>query len=163
MDPRDWQAPLAVIVGALFLIVMARANATYWLGRAIVAGTARSRWARVVDSRAYRVGADWLNRWGAPAVTVSFLTIGVQTMVNLAAGVTRMPLRRYVPAVTVGCVIWALMYGTVGFVGFVAVERMWAWSPSVTLVAGLALAAALVVWVVRQRVARQVAVPVTPR
>ena len=138
MDPTTWQAPFAVVVGALFVIVMLRANATYWLGRAIIAGTGRSRWARILDTRAYRVGSSWLNRWGAPAVALSFLTVGVQTMVNLSAGVTRMPLRRYLPSVTVGSVIWAFLYGTVGFAGFVAVQKMWQQNHLLTI-AGVAL------------------------
>lgn len=149
-DPTSWNAPFAVVVVALFAIVMARANATYWLGRGLAAGAERSRWQRLLTSPHYASGARWLNRWGAPAVSLSFLTVGIQTMVNLAAGVTRMPLRRYLPAVTVGCIIWAFMYGTVGFIGWFAVVRLWERSPALT-VAVLAAGAAVVVWVVTRR------------
>ncbi|WP_353081884.1 DedA family protein [Tessaracoccus lapidicaptus] len=149
-DPTSWNAPFAVVVVALFAIVMARANATYWLGRGLAAGAARTRWQRLLTSPHYASGARWLNRWGAPAVSLSFLTVGIQTMVNLAAGVTRMPLRRYLPAVTVGCIIWAFMYGTVGFIGWYAVVRLWERSPALT-VAVLAAGAAVVVWVVTRR------------
>lgn len=140
-EPTTWDAPLAVVVLALFVIVMLRANGTYWLGRALAAGARRSRWEKVLESRHYATGARWLNRWGAPAVSLSFLTIGIQTMVNLAAGVARMPLRRYLPAVIVGCVMWAFLYGTVGFIGWVAVGALWDRSPALT-VALLTLAAA---------------------
>ena len=140
-EPTTWDAPLAVVVLALFVIVMLRANGTYWLGRALAAGARRSRWEKVLESRHYATGARWLNRWGAPAVSLSFLTIGIQTMVNLAAGVARMPLRRYLPAVIVGCVMWAFLYGPVGFIGWVAVGALWDRSPALT-VALLALAAA---------------------
>ncbi len=140
-EPTTWDAPLAVVVLALFVIVMLRANGTYWLGRALAAGARRSRWEKVLESRHYATGARWLNRWGAPAVSLSFLTIGIQTMVNLAAGVAQMPLRRYLPAVIVGCVMWAFLYGTVGFIGWVAVGALWDRSPALT-VALLALAAA---------------------
>ena len=140
-EPTTWDAPLAVVVLALFVIVMLRANGTYWLGRALAAGARRSRWEKVLESRHYATGARWLNRWGAPAVSLSFLTIGIQTKVNLAAGVARMPLRRYLPAVIVGCVMWAFLYGTVGFIGWVAVGALWDRSPALT-VALLTLAAA---------------------
>ena len=140
-EPTTWDAPLAVVVLALFVIVMLRANGTYWLGRALAAGARRSRWEKVLESRHYATGARWLNRWGAPAVSLSFLTIGIQTMVNLAAGVAQMPLRRYLPAVIVGCVMWAFLYGTVGFIGWVAVGALWDRSPALT-VALLTLAAA---------------------
>ncbi|MGV8847497.1 DedA family protein [Tessaracoccus sp.] len=150
MDPTTWQAPFAVVVGALFVIVMLRANATYWLGRAITAGTGRSRWARVLDTRAYRVGSGWLNRWGPPAVALSFLTVGVQTMVNLSAGVSRMPLRRYLPSVTVGSVIWAFLYGTVGFAGFVAVRQLWRQSPAITVGAAVLLVGVVAIVLLRR-------------
>lgn len=150
MDPTTWQAPFALVVGALFIIVMLRANATYWLGRAIAAGTGRSRWRRILDTKAYATGARWLNRWGPPAVALSFLTIGIQTMVNLSAGVARMPLRRYLPSVTVGSVIWAFLYGTVGFAGFVAVQRLWEASLFLT-VGGVVLLVVVLVFVLTRR------------
>ena len=157
-DPTTWDAPFAVVVLALFVIVMLRANGTYWLGRALAAGARRSRWERLLGSRHYATGARWLNRWGAPAVSLSFLTIGIQTMVNLAAGVARMPLRRYLPAVTVGCMMWAFMYGTVGFIGWLALEALWVRSPALTL-AVVALAAAGLVWAVSRRDRVPAAVP----
>ena len=38
MDPTQWNVPFPLIVGALFVIVMVRANATFWLGRLGSAG-----------------------------------------------------------------------------------------------------------------------------
>ena len=149
-DPTTWDAPFGVVVLALFVIVMLRANGTYWLGRALAAGARRSRWEKLLESRHYATGARWLNRWGPPAVSLSFLTIGIQTMVNLAAGVAQMPLRRYLPAVTVGCVLWAFMYGTVGFIGWMAVAALWQRSPALT-VALLTVAVAGVVWALARR------------
>lgn len=139
-DPTTWEAPFAVVVIAMFCIVMARANGTYWLGRGITKGAASTRLKHLLDSKHYATGARWLNRWGPPAVTLSFLTIGIQTMVNLAAGVTRMPLRRYLPAVTVGCIIWAFMYSTVGFIGWAAVVKLWEISPLAVLALAVVLA-----------------------
>ncbi len=151
MDPTTWQAPFLVVVGALFVIVMLRANATYWVGRAIVARTGRSRYSRLLNSRAYAVGASWINRWGAPAVALSFLTIGVQTMVNLAAGAARMPMRRYFPSVVVGSVAWAFLYATVGIVGFIAVRNMWSINPGLTIGLGLLLVGVVAVVLTRKR------------
>jgi len=151
MDPTTWQAPFLVVAGALFVIVMLRANATYWVGRAIVARTGRSRYSRLLNSRAYAVGASWINRWGAPAVALSFLTIGVQTMVNLAAGAARMPMRRYFPSVVVGSVAWALLYATVGIVGFIAIRNMWSINPGLTIGLGLLLAGVMAVVLTRKR------------
>lgn len=139
-DPTTWEAPFAVVVLALFCIVMARANGTYWLGRGIARGASMTKMRRLLESKHYATGARWLGRWGAPAVTLSFLTVGIQTMVNMAAGVTRMPLRQYLPAVTVGCVVWAFMYSTVGFIGWAALVKLWSVSPWAVITLG-ALAA----------------------
>ena len=149
-DPTTRDAPYAIVVAALWVIVMLRANATYWLGRGIAAGARRTKAAKLLDSRHYERGASWLNRWGAPAVSLSFFTIGIQTMVNLAAGVTRMPLRRYLPAVISGSVIWAFLYGTVGFIGWAAVVRLWQMSPPLVIVVGV-LGVGALVWAVACR------------
>lgn len=150
----DWPYPLAV--GVLFLIALARGNATYWLGRAAQAGARRTRGRRLVESPAFERAGRLLNRWGPPVVSVSFLTIGFQTVVNLAAGVSRMPLRRYLPAVGVGAFLWALLYATVGFVAFAAWFRLYDRSPALALVVAVVLVAALAAFVLRQlRPARQ--------
>ena len=108
--------PFPWAFGVLFLIVMARANATYWIGRGAESGAERTRLSAVLGSPKFRRAQGFVSRWGAPIVTISFLTIGLQTLINLAAGVARMPLRRYLPAVALGSIVWALLYATVGFV-----------------------------------------------
>ena len=99
----DWisQQPFALAFVLLFVIVMLRANATYWLGRGTLNGGRLSKkMARHLEGptmlRAQRLSA----RLGIVAVPLSFLTIGVQTAINFSAGFTLMPLRRYLPAVT---------------------------------------------------------------
>ena len=64
-----------------------------------------------------------VNKWGAPVVAFSFLTIGFQTACNAAAGLTGMPLRRYLPALAVGGFAWAIIYATVGLVAGAARAR----------------------------------------
>lgn len=150
MDPTTWGAPYPIVVGALFVIVMARANGTYWLGRAAAAGTERTRLRRLLHAPGYVRAVRWIDRFGAPAVSLSFLTVGFQTLINLAAGVTRMSLRHYLPAVTVGSVIWALVYATIGFVGVTAFTGLYGKSP--VLAVGIAVSAVglLAWWIVAQ-------------
>ncbi len=148
MDPTTWDAPFPVVYAAMFVIVMFRANATYWLGRAATLGTERTRLRHLVQSRGYARASGWIERWGPPAVTVSFLTIGVQTLVNLAAGVMRMPLRHYLPAVTGGCLIWALVYSTVGVVGLAAFRMVWERSPAAAVACVVVVVGLLAWWVV---------------
>jgi membrane protein DedA with SNARE-associated domain len=65
-----------------------------------------------------------------------------------------MPLRRYVPALTVGAILWAFLYATVGLATLAAWRRVYELSPRVAigslavLLAGLA---GYIVWQVRHR------------
>src|SRR6476469_3535636 len=133
---------------------MVRANATYWLGRGVQSGARRTRLSGMLASPRFRRAQDVIARWGAPIVTVSFLTVGVQTLINLAAGVARMPLRRYLPAVALGSIIWALLYATVGFVTVAAWRKLYELAPVGTVIGTVLLLAAMigfVWWQLRQR------------
>lgn len=101
------ELPLGWAYLTLFVIVTLRANATYWVGRLIVAGGRRSeKIERFLDGPTMARAEKFSRGWGVLAVPLSFLTIGIQTAVNLSAGALRMPLSRYLPAVTLGCMIW---------------------------------------------------------
>ncbi len=104
-----------------FCGALARGSATYWAGRALRYGGGRSRFARHLDRPAVVRAEAFVRRFGAPAVAVSFLTIGFQTAVNAAAGALQMPWWRYLPGVVVGALFWATIYTTIGF----AVLQAW--------------------------------------
>lgn len=130
-----WQAFLA-----LFASAIVRSNGTYWLGRGAIASWRRYRGAHG-DLTARAEGL--LRRLGPAAVTLSYLTVGVQTAIHLTAGVMRMPLRWYVPAAVAGSVIWAVLYATVGLAvvqAWLAAEAGSWWGIAVVAVAVLALA-----------------------
>jgi membrane protein DedA with SNARE-associated domain len=102
-----WQA-----FAALWAIVMARSNATYWVGRGAIAGW---RHHRPAQKQANQARAEALvRRLGPAAVALSYLTIGIQTTIHLTAGLLRMPQRYYVPAAVVGSMAWAALYATIG-------------------------------------------------
>ena len=123
---RIAEQPFAIAFGTLFVIVMLRANATYWLGRgALYGGTLSEKLAHRLEGPTMQRAQRFSARFGVIAVPLSFLTIGIQTAINFSAGFTRMPLRRYLPAVVVGCVLWALLYSTVGMVGWGAITTLW--------------------------------------
>jgi membrane protein DedA with SNARE-associated domain len=145
---EGWPYPVAF--GTLFVIVLLRAGATYALGRGAHAGAGRTRLVRLTRRPGFRRGEELVQRWGAPVVTVSFLTVGVQTVVNLAAGLARMPLRRYVPALVVGSLLWAFIYATVWSAGFAAWRRLWELSPVAAIVVVVTLLLGLVGYVIAQ-------------
>jgi membrane protein DedA with SNARE-associated domain len=123
----DW--PFALTFGALFVLALARATATYWAGRALRYGGQHTALARHLDRPAVVRAEAVVRRFGAPAVAVSFLTIGFQTAVNAAAGALRMPWWRYLPGVVVGALFWATVYTTIGFAVLTAWfgDHPWPW------------------------------------
>jgi membrane protein DedA with SNARE-associated domain len=116
LEGRPFVIAFAVLLGIVFL----RAQATYWAGRGVVTGAMHTRLAdRLGTPRMTRaIGA--LNRWGLPVVTISFLTVGFQTVVNAGAGLTRMRWGRYTLAMLPGCAAWAAIYATVGLAAVTA-------------------------------------------
>jgi membrane protein DedA with SNARE-associated domain len=139
----------AVYVTA-FCIVMARAQATYWLGRGVARGMGGTRVAHLLASPRAVLVVDRIHRWGPPAVTVSFLTVGVQTLVNLAAGYLRMPFGRYLVALVLGCLIWAAVWTTVGTAVVYAAILLFLLHPAALAAAG-ALAAGVAAWLLARR------------
>lgn len=144
----DW--PVAAAFAFLFAVAMLRAGATYALGRGARGASARSERTTRLLARPEVVRAERVvGRFGGPAVTLCFLTVGVQTAVNAAAGLLRMPLRRYLPALAVGAAIWATIYVTVGLA---VLSAVWGGRPWIL---GVALAVVLVVAVVARVVRRR--------
>jgi len=164
------------LVGALVVVVFFRAQGTYWLGRAVTASARRLRsrplrggdsrdpgwWERTVvrverwsNGESGRRAAARLHRWGPIAVTLSFLTVGIQTAVNGTAGLSRMSFTRYTLAMLPGCVAWALIYASVGLAAFYAAVALAARSPWVLMAVALALLVAIAAAVTRRRRQRQ--------
>lgn len=86
-----------------------------------------SRLARRLDGPGLRRAEALMARYGAPLVTLSFLTVGVQTLLNAAAGGLRMPLLRYVAAAALGSLLWAGLYTSAGFAALDAVRGALPW------------------------------------
>ena len=132
-------------------LAMMRSHTMYWIGRGITAWTARSRWVSLLESPVYARAQAWSARWGVLAVPVSFLTVGIQSVIQLSAGVARMPLRRYVAATAAGAIAWAAVYTTIGM----AILTAWLTGPTGRLICLLILTAlVLVVAIRRSRVMR---------
>ena len=134
--------PFPFVYAVFFVGAVIRANATYWLGRGARTGGENTRAARRLHSTAVRRAETVISRFGAPAVALSFLTVGVQTALNFAAGVLRMPLWRYEIGVVIGALMWAGIYSTIGFAVFGAwvSQSPWLW-----VGAALALVALVVI------------------
>jgi membrane protein DedA with SNARE-associated domain len=95
-----------------------------------------------------------VNRWGAPVVALSFLTVGFQTAANFAAGLTRMPWHRYLPALVIGGLAWAIIYATVGLAAVVGWLELFLRNPVVACLLLVLVVALVVGLVLRRRRAR---------
>ncbi|MHC6221168.1 DedA family protein [Arthrobacter sp. MMS24-S77] len=143
------ELPFEVALGSLFAVVMVRVNATYWVGRGAAAGVERTRFAGALHRPKAAKAQVLIQRFGPYAVVLTFLTIGLQTAVNLAAGAARMPLRRYLPAAMAGSAIWAFVYATIGLAAIDAWLAVVAASPLAAVLLVLALAGlgvCMVIW-----------------
>ncbi|MGC4174933.1 DedA family protein [Demequina sp.] len=132
----------------LLCVVFLRAQATYWIGRGLRRGAAgsesqpqrRAGMARRFSGPAWQRAQDFVEKWGFVAIPVSFLTIGFQTLVNAAAGFTRMRWDLYTAAMIPGCAAWAAVYSVVGF------SLVAAWKESPWLFVAVVVALVGVAW-----------------
>jgi len=123
-------APFAAIFAFFFAVAFVRTQATYWVARVVATQTLErttpsnrllaqaQAWS---TTPAAQRGVATVNRWGVLAVPLSFCAVGTKTVVNGAAGLTRMPfLTRYLPALVVGCLVHATIYATIGWAAWTA-------------------------------------------
>lgn len=143
--------PFAVLYAFLLVVVFLRAQATYWLGRAVAAGMLRTRWSRHFTGPRVTRAIGSIERWGWPIIPLSFLTIGFQSAVNAGAGVIRMRWIRYTLAMVPGCLVWALVYSLGGLAAFQAGVALAARSPWALVAAIVVVAAVVVALVLRAR------------
>lgn len=104
--------PFWVVYVTLLVVIMLRAPATHLLGRGVGAGASRGRLGERLGPK-LDTAKQRIDRYGAPVVTLSFLTIGMQTAVHFASGTVRMRLSVYLTATFIGGLIWAGLWGTV--------------------------------------------------
>ena len=159
--------PVAVGLLCLFGIVLARSHLTYWAGRGVARGArfegerrhGPAWWQRTVDRTARltatpsaRRGVALVHRWGPLAVTLAYVTVGIQTAVFVGAGLVRMPYLRFTLASIPGAVAWAIIWGTVGIGAVWGALALAAGSPwGVVVVVVVALVVGVVVWAARRR------------
>lgn len=144
------ELPLIPAIAILWGIVLLRAGGTYALARGAHRLAHRGRLAELLEGPRVATAIEVINRWGAPVVAASFLTVGFQTAANAAAGLTRMPLRRYLPALLIGGLAWACIYATVGLAALALWFELF-WRSPWAAVAVLAVLAVAVVAIVRIR------------
>jgi membrane protein DedA with SNARE-associated domain len=138
------------VVGAAIVGGFVGDSLGFWVGRVwgerIFAG--EGRWARLLGSKRNKVN-DLFGRHPLYAVTMARLVSFVRTVMPMAAGMSDITYRRYVPYEVAGLLCWAALYVTLG------VGARGSWIGATRLLgAGGALAflvAGVVVWVTLRR------------
>ena len=105
----------------------------------------RARWVSLIESPMYARAQAWSARWGVLAVPMSFLTVGLQSFIQISTGVARMPLHRYAAATAAGAIAWASVYTTIGM----AILTAWITGPIGRIVCLLTVAVLVVIVVIR--------------
>jgi membrane protein DedA with SNARE-associated domain len=156
----DWIRSQPFALAALFLTAVAavRSQCTYWLGRGVRAGVIRAAWAKRLTSDNASAGVMRLEKWGWPCIPVSFLTVGLQTAVNLSAGLIGWRWPRYTAAAVPGWIAWGCVYAAGGLAAFAALAALATGSPrlAAAVIEGLVcVVVGLIVWGRQRRLRRQ--------
>lgn len=163
--------PVGIAILGLFVIVMARSHGTYWAGRGVVRGAQGTHqleaspgwWHATMDrlegwtsTDAAQKGLGLVRRWGAPAVSLAYLTVGLQTAIFASAGIIKMPYLRFTLASIPGALVWAVVWATVGFGAVWGAINLFSASPWALLAAVIVVAAVIggLVWFRLSRRAR---------
>ncbi len=143
----------------LFSVVALRSSATYGLGRyghylAMKAkkpsgGFPLRIWSSVHSEKTTNA-MDMLRRRGWVAIPICFLTVGVQTVICVAAGAIGMSLPTWIASAFAGWLAWAAIYSTIGFAVWGAAVSTAAGSP-VGIAITVTVVVALLVYVVLVR------------
>ncbi|MBX6769289.1 MAG: VTT domain-containing protein, partial [Actinomadura rubrobrunea] len=98
--------PLWAAVVASVLIIFARGQAYYWIGRGVGPRVYASRAGRRIGERRLRRVERLVARRGAVAVFAAHWVAGFRHAIPVCAGVTRMPIPRYLLASALGSLLW---------------------------------------------------------
>lgn len=156
----SWTWPIFLFI-FFFIGAMLRGQAIYWLaryftGRAADANTASAGWRKrfstwISSSRTER-GMSLIRRWGLPVIPLGYLTVGIQSLIFIGAGILRVPALTFTLVQIPGALAWALIYTTIGFAMWNATIAALAGSPAGLLtLAAIIIAIAAIVTIRRRR------------
>ena len=153
--------PFWVVYATLLVVIMLRAPATHLIGRGLGKGVTRGRMGERLGPK-LDAAKERIDRYGAPVVTLSFLTVGMQTAIHFASGAVRMRFPLYLAATFVGGLVWAGLWGTVisGLVGSWLVLFLDSPWTALGVVVVAVLAVTILVLRHRRKAAAQAKVPV---
>lgn len=147
----DWLAnlPLWQATVFLFIVVFFRAQMTFWLGKLMHKGFIKSRIKKNKDHHLEekKAGILALEKYGWPVIPLSFLTVGFQTFVQLAAGLLNWNWFKYTLVAIPGYLAWGFIYafgglnlfrsivnGSIGLLAIVLIFICLVWTAGILIV-----------------------------
>ena len=116
----EHQLPASMIfIGGLYAAIGSTlgASITYWIarrgGRPIIDKLAR--WVRIDSAHITRVESQF-HHWGTGLVLVGRVIPGIRTLINIPAGLARMPFLTFLAATFIGAYIWCTLLIGAGYV-----------------------------------------------
>lgn len=100
-----WQATLFMFAG-----VFCRAQTTFWIGKFAHLGIIKTNWGKKKIDSEDKMGMLILKKYGWPIIPLSFLTVGLQSVIQLGAGLLDWKWLKYTLAALPGYVVWAFVY-----------------------------------------------------
>lgn len=150
-----WPAATAgSVVGALLLYGLGA-----WLGYDRLHRLAGHRWFVFVSQKDLERGDAIFDRHGGKVVLLARCVPFLRSVVSIPAGISGMPLLRFVVLTTIGSGVWNAVFIALGWVLGENWNRVEGWLGPISYVVLALLAIGLVVLVVRRLRSRQAAVP----
>lgn len=144
--------PFWLLFTVLALGAMSRGQLMYWIGRVATEQTLRrthpeggwqARAHRWLSAGGADAGIVVIRRWGLIAIPFSYVTIGLQSMIQGGAGVLRITWWKYTLAQIPGALAWGAIYASFGFFAWSLIGQAAAGNPAAAI--GLAVLAVLLI------------------
>ncbi len=145
----------AALVAAAICGALLGESLGFALGRWLGGPLRSSRLGRLIGEHNWDLAERYLRRRGMLAVFVSRYLPVLHSLVPAVAGMARMPYRRFMLATVPACVLWALVYVSVGsfaVASYEALGKQLNWAGVVFV--GIILIFVALVWLVRRKLQR---------
>lgn len=145
------------LVGAAICGALIGESIGFALGRWVGGPIRNSRLGRFIGERNWMLAERYLQRRGTLAVFVSRYLPVLHSVVPAVAGMAGMPYRRFMLATIPACMLWALVYVSVGSVAAASYEALGSqlnWAGVVFV--GVILTFVVLAWLVRRQLQREV-------
>jgi membrane protein DedA with SNARE-associated domain len=105
-------ATLGALIGALFNYFLA-----VWIGRKLIYAFAETRIARIclIEPKSIQKAEAYFNKHGSISTFVGRLIPAIRQLISIPAGLSRMPMPKFILYTTLGAFIWNVILALIGY------------------------------------------------